>query len=120
MTLPQKDRHQTTGTVFHRRKVTGPVYLTAPEVLNRYGVSHMWLVRRLETDPKFPKPIKMGRLRFFKIGELEEYERQCAAAPPSQPSRSSKAKSLGASTMHSRSNHERESTAAKLTNEGRR
>jgi predicted DNA-binding transcriptional regulator AlpA len=91
MTLPQKDRHQTTGTVFHRRKATGPVFLTAPEVLTRYGVSHMWLVRRLETDPKFPKPIYIGRLRFFKIAELEQYERECATAPPPQrPNKSRK------------------------------
>jgi predicted DNA-binding transcriptional regulator AlpA len=67
MTLPNKKR--------------GAVYLTAPEVLARYGVSHMFLVRRLATDPDFPKPTYIGRMRFFKINELEEYERKCAMRP---------------------------------------
>lgn len=55
------------------------VYISAPQVLDRYGGrSHMWLVRKLESDPDFPKPEKFGRLRFFKISELEAYEKKCA------------------------------------------
>jgi hypothetical protein len=58
-------------------------YLSAPQVCARYGNrSHMFLVRKLQFDPKFPRPIYMGRLRFFKLEALEEYERQCVAAPP--------------------------------------
>ena len=39
----------------------------------------MWLERLLKRDPKFPRPVKIGRLRFFKISELEKYERDRAA-----------------------------------------
>jgi hypothetical protein len=61
-----------------KKQTPSAVYLTAPEVQNRYSVSHMFLVRRLQTDPDFPKPIYIGRLRFFKIKELEDYEKLCA------------------------------------------
>jgi predicted DNA-binding transcriptional regulator AlpA len=67
-----------TAPKIRRRQQVGAVYITAPEVMDRYGVSHMWLVRRLTTDPDFPKPTYIGRMRFFKIKELEEYERKCA------------------------------------------
>ena len=59
---------------------TSATFISAPQVLARYGGrSHMWLVRKLETDPRFPKPVYFGRLRFFKLADLEEYERACAA-----------------------------------------
>ena len=61
----------------------GAVYISAPQVLARYGGrSHMWLVRKLENDPRFPRPEYFGRLKFFKISALEEYERSCAASQP--------------------------------------
>ncbi len=56
------------------------VYISAPQVCDRYGGrSHMWLERKLQTDPNFPRPKYFGRLRFFTISELEDYERNCAA-----------------------------------------
>jgi hypothetical protein len=60
------------------------VYLTAPQVCQRYGNrSHMWLERKLASDPSFPRPRKFGRApgswRFFKITELVEWERAAAA-----------------------------------------
>jgi predicted DNA-binding transcriptional regulator AlpA len=58
----------------------GARYISAPQLLSRYGGrSHMWLVRRLERDPSFPRPIKFGRLRFFEIAAIERWERECAA-----------------------------------------
>jgi hypothetical protein len=55
------------------------VYISAPQVCDRYGGrSHMWLERKLQDDPKFPKPRYFGRLRFFKISELQKYERAAA------------------------------------------
>ena len=52
------------------------VYISAPQVLSRYGGrSFMWLARKLKTDPDFPRPTKFGRLRFFRVHELEEWER---------------------------------------------
>jgi predicted DNA-binding transcriptional regulator AlpA len=56
-------------------------YLTAPQTCERYGGrSHMWLTRMLSRDPTFPRPVYFGRLRFFKIVELQQWERARAAA----------------------------------------
>lgn len=55
-------------------------FITAPQLLDRYGGrSHMFLVRLLERDPKFPRPRYIGRLRFFELSAIEHYERECAA-----------------------------------------
>jgi predicted DNA-binding transcriptional regulator AlpA len=58
-------------------------YLSAPQVLARYGGrSHMWLERKLKgkiRDKRFPDPIYFGRLRFFELSKLEEWERACAS-----------------------------------------
>jgi hypothetical protein len=70
-----------------KRKPPAPdasAYLTAPQVCQRYGNrSHMWLVRILASDPTFPRPSKFGQMpnswRFFKIAELEQWERAQAA-----------------------------------------
>jgi len=42
-------------------------------------MSHMWLQRVLKRDASFPRPTYLGRLRFFKITDLETWER--ASAP---------------------------------------
>lgn len=64
---------------YHRAAPAGSKYISAPQLLDRYGGrSHMWLHRKLADDPKFPKPVYFGRLRFFELAELEAYERQCA------------------------------------------
>jgi hypothetical protein len=58
----------------------GAAYLDAMQLLARYGGrSHMWLVRLLERDASFPRPVKIGRLRFFKIDDLTAWERTTAA-----------------------------------------
>jgi hypothetical protein len=60
----------------------GAVYISAPQVCDRYGGrSHMWLVRKLQNDPEFPRPKYFGRLRFFEISKLEAYECICASRP---------------------------------------
>ena len=57
------------------------LYLNAASVRARFaGVSHMWLVRRLASDPTFPRPVKFGQLRYWKISELEAWEATQAAA----------------------------------------
>jgi predicted DNA-binding transcriptional regulator AlpA len=61
-----------------RKPKPSAAFLTAPQVMERYQVSHMFLVRRIKLDPDFPKPLYIGRLRFFRIADLEEYERKCA------------------------------------------
>lgn len=64
---------------YHKSPPAGARYISAPQLLDRYGGrSHMWLVRKLAADPKFPKPVYFGRLRFFEIAALEQYERQRA------------------------------------------
>lgn len=70
-------------------------FLNANQVRARYGgVSHMWLIRRM-TDSGFPPAVRFGRLRFWRIGDLERWERDRAAQPAparAQPPDSSKAK----------------------------
>ena len=57
------------------------VHITATQVLLRYGGrSHMFLERILKNDPTFPRPFKVGRLRFFTLSEIEAYERSKVAA----------------------------------------
>ena len=51
------------------------VYVPAPKVWERYGVSSVtgwrWLQRE---DLRFPRPIYVGRLRFFLLSDLEVWE----------------------------------------------
>jgi len=50
-------------------------FLTARQLRKRYGNrSHMWVERRLKDDPGFPRPYYFGRMRFFRLSELEAYE----------------------------------------------
>jgi hypothetical protein len=60
----------------------GAVWISAQQVLARYGGrSEMWLNRKLygdkktKPDPDFPKPGYSGRLRFFKLAELDNYDK---------------------------------------------
>jgi predicted DNA-binding transcriptional regulator AlpA len=41
----------------------------------------MWIERRLADDSGFPRPTKFGRLRFWKLAEIEAWERAQAAKP---------------------------------------
>jgi len=54
-------------------------FLTAAQLMGRYGVSHMWLVRRMARDG-FPRPNYFGRLRFWRRTEIEQWERSKAVA----------------------------------------
>lgn len=63
----------------------GAVYISAKQVLARYGGrSEMWLTRRLEMEADFPRPMYSGRLRFFRLDEIEQYEKQRAMAGRAQ------------------------------------
>jgi hypothetical protein len=56
------------------------LWLSARQLRRRYGGrSHMWVERRLHFDPEFPKPIKIGRLRFWDLDALEAYEQSRVA-----------------------------------------
>ena len=52
-------------------------FLTAAQLMARYGVSHMWLIRRMAKDG-FPKPVYFGRLRFWRRTDVEQWERSKA------------------------------------------
>ena len=60
-------------------KIAPKRFLTAAQLQERWGgCSHMFIERRLAGDPRFPRPVKLGgRLRFFPLDEIEEYERAC-------------------------------------------
>lgn len=51
------------------------VFLKTRQVQHRYGdCSHMFIERRLQKDATFPRPVKLGRFRFWKLSELERWE----------------------------------------------
>jgi predicted DNA-binding transcriptional regulator AlpA len=59
------------------------IWLTAPDVRARYGnASDMWLDRRLKDDSGFPTPVYFGRQRYWRLSELEAWERECARRSP--------------------------------------
>jgi hypothetical protein len=79
-------------------RATGPGYRTGPhepvpvppdakfvsmkQLCARYGGrSPMWVERKLASDDRFPKPRKFGRLRFWDLQELENYERGIEPEP---------------------------------------
>src|SRR4051812_37254128 len=55
------------------------IFFTSGQLRKRYGgCSHMWIERRLKGDADFPRPHYFGRLRFWKLSDLERYERKKA------------------------------------------
>jgi len=60
-------------------------YLPAAQVLRRYGVSAMSVHRWLR-DPKlnFPRPLYIGRYRYWRVAELAAWERDRARASRSE------------------------------------
>jgi predicted DNA-binding transcriptional regulator AlpA len=59
------------------------LYLRTRQVQARYGgCSHMFIERRLANDPTFPRPVYFGRMRFWKLSELEKWEAAQAAYKP--------------------------------------
>lgn len=55
------------------------VYLRTAKVRARYdNCSHMWIERRLEDDPDFPRPTYIANQRFWRLSELVEWERKKA------------------------------------------
>jgi predicted DNA-binding transcriptional regulator AlpA len=58
----------------------GERFIGIRDVQRRYGnVSHMTIERRLTSDPSFPKPIRLGHQRMWRIADLERYERDLFA-----------------------------------------
>jgi predicted DNA-binding transcriptional regulator AlpA len=62
-------------------------YLTAKQLRARWGnCSHMFIERRLQRDPAFPRPRKLGgsSIRLWDIEEIESYERAAVARSASR------------------------------------
>lgn len=58
----------------------GAVYISARQYCQRLGGrSIQTLDRMIKRDADFPRPVVMGRLRYFKIADIEAYERAKAA-----------------------------------------
>jgi predicted DNA-binding transcriptional regulator AlpA len=61
-------------------------FLTSKQIRARYGgLSKMWIERRLADNSGFPHPIKLGHLRFWKLAEIEAWERASAMKHASAP-----------------------------------
>ena len=55
------------------------VYINARQLRDRYGgVSHMWIERKLTSDPEFPTPTYFGTRRYWTLAEIEAWERIAA------------------------------------------
>jgi predicted DNA-binding transcriptional regulator AlpA len=55
---------------------TGEMYITAPQLRERFGGrSDVWLWRLLRDErANFPKPIMLRRYRYFRLSEIEAWE----------------------------------------------
>jgi predicted DNA-binding transcriptional regulator AlpA len=54
----------------------GEQYLPARQVWERYSVTSMTLWRWLkDADLKFPQPMRIGRLRYWRLSDLVAWER---------------------------------------------
>jgi predicted DNA-binding transcriptional regulator AlpA len=67
--LSKRPRHITVSTDAR--------YLSAAQIMERFGVSHMWIIRRMASDG-FPRPIRFTHARtgprFWLIAEVEQWE----------------------------------------------
>jgi predicted DNA-binding transcriptional regulator AlpA len=66
------------------------IFRNSAEVRRRYGVSDMWIFRRLNDDPDFPKPMIINRRRFWRLADLVAWERKRAAVSNKPAKRSAR------------------------------
>ena len=73
------------------------VFLKTKQLRERYGrCSHMFIERRLANDPTFPRPVFFGRMRFWKLSDLEKWEKaQAARSGKARPARDTSATRAG-------------------------
>ena len=58
-------------------------FLTSSQLRIRYGGrSDMWLDRLMKRDVTFPRPVYIGRYRYWNLDAIEKYERAVAAQQP--------------------------------------
>jgi predicted DNA-binding transcriptional regulator AlpA len=80
----QNDEAEMKSSLTTNDAVADDVLLRAGRVRRRYGASDMWLHRRLHDDSGFPRPIVIGRLRFWRLSELKAWEDSLAAKQAQQ------------------------------------
>lgn len=75
---------------------TDDQFLPQPKVQKRYGVGGMSIWRWVnDEDLEFPKPIQIGKRNYFKLSDLEAWERKRAASrQPVNVQRNRKRKSV--------------------------
>jgi predicted DNA-binding transcriptional regulator AlpA len=57
--------------------------IPASQVRERFGgVSDMWIHRRLNDQSGFPRPLYIGRLRFWRLSELMAWEQHLPRTNP--------------------------------------
>lgn len=57
----------------------GVIYLTGPQVQKRYQISEMTLWRwQRNEDLNFPKPMRVGKRKYYKEEDLTAWERERA------------------------------------------
>ncbi len=68
------------------KTINASSFLPARRVWERYGVTSMTLQRWL-TDPRldFPKPVYIGRFRYWRLSELEAWERAQVTGSSASP-----------------------------------
>jgi hypothetical protein len=75
---PASDDDDPTGALGPRKAVPippGAKWISAKQVCARYGGrSLMWLVRKLKSDPEFPRPTYFGPLRYWQPVALDAYD----------------------------------------------
>jgi hypothetical protein len=60
----------------------GAIFITTAQLRARYGgMSNVWVNRKVKTEPSFPRPYYFGESsqRFFKLADVEKFERQRVA-----------------------------------------
>lgn len=56
---------------------TQEIYLSGPQVLQRFGISEMSLWRWEKDEAlRFPKPMRIRNRKFFRLADIEAWERQ--------------------------------------------
>jgi predicted DNA-binding transcriptional regulator AlpA len=59
-----------------------PTFLTQPHLRQRYGVSRMTIYRwQKDSKLEFPQPIEINRINYWRLSEVEQWERRQAAKP---------------------------------------
>jgi predicted DNA-binding transcriptional regulator AlpA len=55
-------------------------FLTSSQLRVRYGGrSDMWIGRLMKRDATFPRPVYIGRYRYWDLDAIEKYERDVTA-----------------------------------------